>query len=479
MKYLRNRMTLSFMVIIGTAFLLLGVYLAKLIENTYMSLQSENLIKELWRSLGVTLFIAFILTSIVIRKYAHSLTRPIEKMTVVAKRITENDYSLRVKKYPFKDEIGQLAQAINMMADSLQNHLTEINENEQQLNSILSNMESGVLFVKRGGRIQLVNDAAERILGVERKKMENRLHVEAIQSYELSQWIDTCLEEGERLRKEVHLYYPKERIFDVHFAPLYHDQSTIAGCVIVLHDITEIRHLEQMRSQFVANVSHELKTPITAIKGFAETLIDSETLDEETTRKFLQIIYDESERLNRLIKDILDLSKIEQRDFPLEITEVNITQIINDILDLMREEITQKKLKIVFDENSLLLEGDKDRLRQIFLNVISNAIVYTPEGGTIWIRFGNMEEHVEIEVKDTGIGIPKKDLSRIFERFYRVDKARSRSSGGTGLGLAIVKHLVDAHHGTIRVESAEGKGTSFFIMLPLVQRESKKQQQKN
>lgn len=253
--------------------------------------------------------------------------------------------------------------------------------------------------------------------------------------------------------------------------PIEQEGEEYEGMLLVLQDVTAIRRLERMRSEFVANVSHELKTPITAIKGFAETLIAGAVDDAETSRSFLQIIFDESDRLNRLIGDILELSKIESRRVPLYFSPVNMDIFMDKTLKLLEAEASRKVIELKMDlEAGLYMEADEDRLRQIVMNLLSNGINYTPEGGRVTVKMeGINEDHIRIRISDTGIGIPKKDLPRIFERFYRVDKARSRSSGGTGLGLSIVKHLIELHKGTISVTSEVGRGTTFIIELPVLQ----------
>jgi len=222
-----------------------------------------------------------------------------------------------------------------------------------------------------------------------------------------------------------------------------------------------------MRSEFVANVSHELKTPVTSLIGFTETLLDGAMYDEEVAKKFLKIIHDESVRLNRLISDILLISKVEQEGLPLKLEEIDMVSVIEECVDTVQEELTKKQLQLSMPERGeVRFEADRDRLKQIILNLVSNAIMYTPPGGKIRIDAADRGEEVHFVIEDTGIGIAKKDIPRIFERFYRVDKARSRNSGGTGLGLAIVKHLVESHHGKIHVESEPGVGSKFTIVFP-------------
>jgi len=424
-------------------------------------------IHNMWYSLLTGLLVTLVVGSIVVSRISFSIIRPIEEITRVARNITQRQYESRVR-IKAKDEIGQLAGAINFMASSLEQQMYEISENQQRLSGVLTNMTSGVIFISEQRRIMLVNPAVEKLLGTPGHEIVGKLHIEAGKSFGLSQYIDRCLDKSEKFRQEVHIYYPQERVLDVNFAPYINFKGEARGVVVVLHDITEIRRLEKMRSDFVANVSHELRTPITSIKGFTETLLEGAMQDEETCRNFLQIISDESERLYRMIRDILDLSKIEQKRIPLQVSRIHLQDMISSAVAIMNDQAQRKELTITlpFPQPEIYLMTDRDCLQQIILNLLTNAIAYTPEGGAITIRTEKEDQIVKIEVVDTGIGIPEKDLTRIFERFYRVDKARSRDSGGTGLGLAIVKHLVDNLHGHIRVDSIEGKGTTFTVTIP-------------
>jgi two-component system phosphate regulon sensor histidine kinase PhoR len=423
-------------------------------------------IHSMWYSLITGLFITLVIGSLIVSKISSNISKPIEEITRVARNITQRQFESRVK-LKAKDEIGQLAGAINFMASSLEQQMYAISENQQRLTGVLTNMTSGVIFVSENRRIMLVNPAVEKLLGTTANDLIGKLHIEAGKNFGLSRYIDRCIDTGEKFRQEVHIYYPEERILDVNFAPYINYKGEAQGVVTVLHDITEIRRLEKMRSNFVANVSHELRTPITSIKGFTETLLDGAMYDEETCRNFLQIIYDESERLFRMIRDILDLSKIEQKKIPLDIRKLNVHHLIVDLVALLQDQIQKKQLKLVLPElPEIWINTDRDSLHQILLNLMSNAIAYTPEGGTITIKVDRTDDAVTIKVQDTGIGIPEQDLNRIFERFYRVDKARSRDSGGTGLGLSIVKHLVENLEGQIGVESKEGVGTTFTVILP-------------
>ncbi|PKR86205.1 two-component system histidine kinase PnpS [Heyndrickxia camelliae] len=436
------------------------------VRSAYTLGKIEQAIVKLWVSLGLTMGVTLILSSVIGIKLAKGISRPIEEIIHVARNLSENNYKSRVR-LKTTGEIRELSHAINVLAISLQKQMNEIHENQQKLTGVLTNMVSGVMLIHPNRRIALVNPAMEQIIGTKASELTGKLHIEAGKHFGLSQLIERCLEQGVKIHEEVSIYYPKERILDAHFAPLLGVNGDINGVITVLHDITDIRRLEKMRSEFVANVSHELKTPVTSLKGFAETLLDGAMYDEELCRSFLQIIYDESDRLHRLIADILHLSKIEQHQLPLHPEVLNIINVINETVQTLQEEVNKKKINIKLpDYNELYMEAEKDRIRQIILNLVANAITYTPEHGIIEINVEDLDSKVMLSVKDTGIGIAEKDLPRIFERFYRVDKARSRNSGGTGLGLAIVKHLVESHHGVIEVQSQEGKGTQFTIILP-------------
>ncbi|SEG74082.1 two-component system histidine kinase PnpS [Paenibacillus sp. UNC499MF] len=437
--------------------------------------QVEKTIRHLWLFLLIGLGILFLIAGVTSYRIASGLTRPIENITNVAKQITNRNYKARVETKSL-DEVGQLGQAINRMADSLHMQMNRILENEGRLKGVLENMGSGILMVDRDQRIVLVNRSAEDILGFSSNELYGKKYDEAKQQFELTRLIQECIETNEHIREEIIFYYPSERILEINLSPISQADGEWSGVLVVLHDITAMRRLERMRSEFVANVSHELKTPIAAVKGFSETLLAGALDDKETARSFLQIIFDESERLNRLVGDILELSKIESKRIPLQLSPTHLQSIIQKSLHMMEAEADKKKIALSMNvDEALFLEADEDRLRQILINLMANGINYTPEGGRVSVAAelagsgaDGEDERIRISVKDTGIGIPKKDLPRIFERFYRVDKARSRSSGGTGLGLSIVKHLVEMHHGTIRVESEVGYGTEFIIELPVI-----------
>ncbi|MEC0089277.1 two-component system histidine kinase PnpS [Paenibacillus macquariensis] len=429
-----------------------------------------------WTTMAVWLLILFAIAALVSYRMATSLTLPLEKIIKVARRITQLDYDARVQ-LERHDEVGQLGKAINAMADSLQNQLKRIRDNEDLIQSVLDNMTSGILMIDVKGNIAVINPAAEGMLKVKSEQVLGKSYLEMKQHYELSK----VLKEGISLRVAVHeersLYYPEEKMMRIDGVPMLDEGGSYKGILFLLQDISAIRRLENMRSEFVANVSHELKTPIAAVKGFAETLLGGGVTDEKTARSFLQIIYDESERLNRLISDILDLSKIESKRIPMDYSPVHLSSFFISVRETIATMAKKKRISLQMEvPDELFIEADEDKLKQIFINLLSNAINYTQEGGRVKVIVHHLEhdqgeDRIQFTVSDTGLGIPKKDLPRIFERFYRVDKARSRVSGGTGLGLSIVKHLVDMHNGQLSVDSELNIGSSFTVELPVLQDE--------
>ena len=435
--------------------------------------EAKSHIRQMWSHLFAAFILLFFAASIISYRAALELTRPLDKIMRVANQIAQKNYKTRVDRLP-KDELGQLGKAINKMASSLEQQVERLQENEARLKSVLDNMNVGVLMIDKEERIVLVNPSAEEMLGFTHRELYGRKYDRAKQPIELTRLIEESLKQRAFIRDEIVLYFPNERIIEVNLVPMSARDGEWGGILVALHDITDLRRLEKVRSEFVANVSHELKTPVAALKGFAETLLAGAIDDRETARSFLQIIHDESERLNRLIMDILELSKIESKRIPLNFSPVHLSEFVGQTLEMMKSEAQKKQISLSMEvPESLYLEADEDRLRQILINLLSNGISYTPNGGSVKVTAETIQdgenEKVRISVKDTGIGIPKSDLPRIFERFYRVDKARSRSSGGTGLGLSIVKHLVELHKGTIHVESRQGLGSTFMIDLPVIQ----------
>ncbi len=417
--------------------------------------------KAIFFSVIFALALAFALGSVL----AGTMVKSINKIIRVSRKFASGDFSHKIYLEP-RDEIGELAATLNKMAQDIEDKIREVKTQNQKLSAIFNCMIEGVIVVDKAGRIVSVNPTIEKIFGVTKKDTEGRVFLEAIRNNDIPEVINAALQEERAVSKEIALIYPVRRTFEVNATPIF-DNNTISGCLVVIHDITEIRRLETMRSDFVANVSHELKTPLTSIKGFVETLLEGALDDKENNRNFLQIIREHAERLNSLVNDLLSLSHLESREIILEKNNFNLRQLLEEVISGFRSQLKKKNIEINNElPAGLLIRADKERIEQVFTNLIDNAIKFNQENGSIKIYDQIENDRIKIIVEDSGVGIPERDIPRIFERFYRVDKARSRNLGGTGLGLSIVKHIVELHGGMVGVESAEGFGSRFWFILP-------------
>lgn len=393
-----------------------------------------------------------------------NITKPINEITRISSQIAKGSYDKRIN-LDIKDEVGQLAQTFNYMAEKLEITIHDLSDKKNKLEAILKSMQSGVIAVDRIGKVILVNPSALSIFGIEENIIGKHI-LEVFRNVELENIIYEHKEENQEIR----INHPEKRILRVRAALIkeIEDTHTDIGVVVVMQDITEIKRLEQMRSDFVANVSHELKTPLTSIKGFAETLKSGAINDNDLREKFLEIIDVEADRLTRLINDILSLSELENKKPNLLFERIDLNKEIDVIREMMLSLSRLKGITLIFskDERIPYVIGNHDKVKQLLINLIDNAIKYTPKGGSVSVKTYFEDGNVYIEVADTGIGISKEHLPRLFERFYRVDKGRSRALGGTGLGLAIVKHIIAAMEGSITVKSELGRGTVFTIKFP-------------
>lgn len=427
-------------------------------------------LKEINQQIWLILIGSFAMAIAVIILLGFQLTahymKPVESAAHAAMQLAKGNYRARVYE-DYQDKTTMLSRSINILARNLQ-EITKAHEMQQdRLGTLIENMGSSLIFIDSSGHIILINRTFKEIFHVESADILHRLYYKVIPFEEINQLIETIFMTEKKVRKQILLPLSIERkFFDVYGAPVLGANDEWKGVILVFHDITELKRLEQIRKDFVANVSHELMTPITSIKGFSETLLDGALKEEETLEEFLTIILKESDRLKCLIQDLLDLSKIEQHGFTINRQTVDIIDIIQDILAMLKGKIEEKEIDLILQakkDQQIWMLGDANRLKQIFLNLVDNAINYTPKKGKITITLTEEHHQIVIRIKDTGIGIKQEEIPRIFERFYRIDKARSRSQGGTGLGLAIVKHLVEAHQGTIFVQSEVGKGTAFIV----------------
>ncbi|EFS8543655.1 cell wall metabolism sensor histidine kinase WalK [Listeria monocytogenes] len=432
-----------------------------------ISLESvDAAVAKLWGNLALIFGIALVIIAAISVFIARKITRPVREIIEVSTDLANHKYDSRIHG-KISGELQDLSISVNTLAESLETQMFEIKQNEQRLNAIVQNLVSGVMLINVDKQVIMTNRTMYQILG--ETEITGKPFYEVIKSFALSQLIEGTFETKTIQQKEIILYFPREMILDASVSPILGENGEITGIILLLHDITQIRHLENVRSEFVTNVSHELKTPVTALKGFAETLLDGAMYDEVLLKKFLTIIKEESDRLHRLIMDILALSRIEQNPVAENVELVDVDEVIEQSARTIFEMATEKNIRVTIPEKtsgSVVIETDRDKLQQIIINLLSNAINYTPVDGKVEVKLIEQEAEVIIEVTDNGIGIPAKDIDRVFERFYRVDKARSRHSGGTGLGLSIVKHLVENCGGRIEVESQEEVGSTFRVTLP-------------
>ncbi len=429
----------------------------------------RNLPESDWRGIKGPIFLsflfalglAFVLSSIL----AQEITRPISKIIHISRKFSNGDFKYKIL-LDSKDELGELAATLNKMAKDMEGKINQIEVQNQHLRAILENMAEGIIVTDEHGYVVSINPTIEKIFGVAKQDTEGRLFLESIRNSDIADIINAVLKNGDFTSQEISLVWPVQKILHINVAPIF-EKGTASGCLTVIHDITAIRRLETMRKDFIANVSHELKTPLTSIKGFVETLLEGALEDKENNRHFLQIIQDHINRLDRLTKDLLDLSCLESQQAKLEKEKINVKLLTDEILTRFKP---QAEKKFIGPENTLpadlFITADKDKISQVLTNLIDNAIKFNREKGFVKIYSQNLNDKIKIIIEDSGPGIPSKDMPRLFERFYRVDKARSRELGGTGLGLSIVKHIVDLHGGTAGVESIEGLGSKFFFILP-------------
>ena len=435
-------------------------YATRIDDNTVIRTSAQMSDTKLITSKSSKYFLLIIIGVVVIsivlcEKLVKIIVQPVRELEEVTQKIANGDLNKRAVIY-YNDEIGSLAKTFNEMADMLEIKISDSLDKQNKLEAILESMESGVIAITAAGKVMLINPYAKSLFGIGEDIIGKNISNYIIDHDFLSFIRDVMDIDA----KEIKLFHPFEREIKVKKAPIIGQRGSEIGIVISIQDITDIKRLENMRSQFVANVSHELKTPLTSIKGFSETLriVD----DENTKNKFLDIIDKETDRLTLLIDDILILSNIENMN-KLSNEKFNPNEVVEDVINMIKKEAAKKNISIEVEKKfNGLLVGDKDKFYQVVLNLTTNSIKYSNENGNVKIFTNKSKDKFVLMVKDDGIGIPKEDLPRIFERFYIVDK--SRTSKSTGLGLAIVKHIVKLFNGEIFVESEVGKGSKFTVI---------------
>ncbi|WP_408625493.1 two-component system histidine kinase PnpS [Crassaminicella thermophila] len=407
-------------------------------------------------------------------RFVNKVTKPIQEITKAAKKIAHGKFNNKVY-IKSDDEIGLLADTFNIMTEKLNDTISEIRDKNTKLQSTLASMNEALFAIDKSYKIMLINPVARSLFNIQDEDVYGKHILEVIRNNKLHDVLEDILENKNIGEREITIDYPETKILKIYtnFIRLDMDPNRIIGVMALIQDITEMRKLEKMRTEFVANVSHELKTPLTSISGFIETLKSGAIDNEKVRNRFLDIIDIETERLTRLIDDLLTLSSIENHKFATKKEEININEIINET-NVMAEALAKQKqitYNTELESNLPSIYGNRDWFKQMILNLVENAIKYTQEQGQVKLFVYERYNNIFIVVKDNGIGIPKEDIPRLFERFYRVDKARSRKIGGTGLGLAIVKHIVLSFNGEIKVNSQLGKGSEFIVRIPISERE--------
>lgn len=445
------------------------VYLRASLESVYSNINSITLI---YLSAALITIVIGLLLAIII---SQEITRPIEEMRKQTLRIARGDFSGQVRVMG-NDELGQLAGAVNNLSVRVEEAQESSDSERRRLDSVLSHMSDGVLATDRRGNVTIVNNMALQLLGVEHDdELIGKSIIDVLDirhDYTVRQLVNSE-------QKEMILDMSNSGsnlILNAYFSPIQRESGFVSGLVCVLHDVTSQQKEEQERKEFVSNVSHELRTPLTSVKSYVEALSDGAWQDKEIAPQFLKVVQDETERMIRMINDLLSLSRMDAGTTKLNLEYVNINELFNYILNrfdmiIKKEEDPKKKkytIERFFTKKDLWVEIDTDKFTQVIDNVMNNAIKYSPDGGVITARLLETHNHVIMSISDQGLGIPRKDLSHIFDRFFRVDKARSRKQGGTGLGLAISKEVVNMLGGQIWVDSVEGKGSTFYISLPYV-----------
>ena len=444
---------------LGLPLTTLDLELAKLRRNLTLAFVSAFLI-----AVGLSIWLA------------GSLTKPLLDMAAVARQLAAGNHTVHIRTSA-RDEVGLLADTLNHMTDELKTRIEELSEDRSQLLAMLTSMVEGVMVLDYRGRVLQVNPALERMFGVTRTETRGRLFSEVFGHPELNSLVSTVLATRAGQEDEI-ILAPSGRCLHIEASVAGGEQENEACAVLVFHDITELRRLEKIRKDFVANVSHELRTPLTSIKGYVEALLDGGKDDPDTSVRFLDIILKQSDRLNLILEDLLQLSKIESGQVQFKREPLHIGTVVERTIAMIKPLADKKQHQLIAQVSSdlPLVTGDQERLVQVLANLVDNAIKYTPEGGQITVAARRIpaaksgtaaqQDGIELSVADTGIGIPEQDRPRVFERFYRVDKARSRELGGTGLGLAIVKHIVEGHGGQVWVERNLPTGSRFVVRLP-------------
>lgn len=433
------------------------------LDSVYRTLSNSTVI--LLRATVIALLVTIVLGYLM----AGSITVPINQLTMKALKMAKGDFRQRVT-VKSDDEIGQLGSMFNYLTEKLDTTLLEISSEKSKLNAIIKHMEDGIVAIDGKGQIIHYNPSFLSMLNLREKDLTDKSYDKIIDDYSKD------LEYGAILQKSIsnsseNIIFEnnKKRILKASPALFRDEAGRISGAIVVFQDITESQRLEDMRREFVANVSHELKTPITTIKSYSETLLCGALEDKELSKSFVEVIENEADRMSSLVKDLLQLSHMDYEKVVWEMHHLDLREIVTDSVRKLEVHFQNKnqRLNMQISDEAVPIYADRGKIQQVIINLLTNAIKYTPENGNIRISAQVVDKNAIFEVQDSGIGIPKEDIKRIFERFYRVDKGRSRAQGGTGLGLSIAHNIIKQHKGSIKVSSELEKGSIFTVYFPV------------
>ncbi|ABM02679.1 PAS/PAC sensor signal transduction histidine kinase [Psychromonas ingrahamii 37] len=430
----------------------------------------DNKLSQLRFALALSAFISALVALILGYYFVERFSAPLRKITAVAEAISKGDYSKRIITHQ-KDEIGLLANSFNLMAQSAEKRLDQIETERNRLAIIFAGMVEGVIYINEHLQIIHMNQVAAQMFNLSNTSSINQPLAEQIPVPEITAAVQAAIANQGVVKTKIQNndHAKNAEVIDIYVAALSNDLGESVGVVVVLNDISELAYLERVRRDFVANASHELKTPITVILGLAETILDYKDMPENMRTRFMGDIQTQTLRLSSLVTDLMSISRLETTQNGVMTETVDLTASVKNALSNVDNICREKKITLSnrLPKGEMLINGDKEEINQLIDNLIGNAIKYTPSLGHVSVTLKALDEQAQIIVKDTGIGISLSHQQRIFERFYRVDKARSRDLGGTGLGLSIVKNIVEKHKGTISVSSIENHGSTFTLLLPL------------
>jgi len=420
-----------------------------------------------WKRLLFSVFLAGVFL-LIYEGVSRTVFRPLEEIEEGVRRFAEGHLNWKIRLKDSRSELGILSSRLNQMAEATQDKLLKLSNSLAESQALLGGMEEGVLILDLQGRIRKLNDSMLAILPQSFPADLDKHYLEVFRDPELNDLIQTTLASGQGLKRSLSFLSQPDKIYQVQSSLIRDPERKTGGVVMVFHDVSEMKRLERVRQEFVANVSHELRTPLTAIKGYAEALLDENLESSPRAAEFLKVIDRHAARMEKIVSDLLLLSQLDSPARSLRKEPIAVPELLQTALDSVAP-LGETKKQILEWKCSAGIPpffGDSQKIHQMLVNLLQNAVNYTPEGGKIAVEARKEEGGIQIEVTDSGIGIPSEDLPRIFERFYRVDKGRSRELGGTGLGLSIVKHIAEAHGGRVSVESKLGQGSRFKVFLP-------------